>query len=140
MKTYGSKNTIGIIQGVPVTGLAPGDDVWTFKLAEDRVKKSVGIDGAVALAVTNDETGEVTLKLMQTSPTNLALLALSALQKQTTALIPIALLFQDTFRQDRIIGINGWIETTPEVNRGAGINIHEWKFGFETLTLAFSAL
>lgn len=140
MKTYGSKNTICIVQGVPVTGLAGGDDVYTFKLAEDRVKKSVGIDGAVALAVTNDETGEVTIKLMQTSPTNLAFLALSALQKATTALVPISLLFQDTFRQDRIIGINGWIEATPEVNRGSAINTHEWKFGFETLTLAFSAL
>lgn len=140
MKTYSSKNTLCLVNGVPLTGLAGGDDAYMFKLAEDRVKKNVGIDGAVALSITNDDSGEATIKFMQTSPSNLYLMGLTAVQGNTTGLVPIALLFQDTFRQDRIVGINGWIETTPDVSRGSGINVQEWKLGFEKMTFIFGAL
>jgi hypothetical protein len=144
MKTYSSKNTVCVItaNGVSqqLTNLAGGDDAYMFKLAEDRAKKNVGIDGLVALSITNDDSGEATIKLMQTSPQNLFLMGLSAIQGNVPTVVPIGLLFQDIQRLDRVVGINGWIETTPDVSRGSGINVHEWKFGFERMTFIFGAV
>ena len=137
MKTYSSKNTVALINGVQLTHIAGGDDAHTFKLAEDRVQKNVGIDGVVSLAITNDDSGEYTVKLMQTSPQNQYLNGLVAAQGNIPAVVPIALLFQDTQRLDRIIGINGWIQKTPDVQRGSNVNTQEWTFGFERLTFVY---
>lgn len=141
MKSYSSKNTVCVVSGTSgaqqLTNLAGGDDVYQFKLSEDRAKKIVGIDGLVAVAITNDDSGEVTIKLLQTSPQNAFLQSLVIVQGNAPVWLPVNLLFQDFQRQDRFVGINGWVESTPDVSRGSGINIHEWKFGFERLTLTF---
>lgn len=140
MRVYGSRNVSCIVNGVPLTGLADGDDVFTFNWAEERAQKNVGIDGAVALSITNDDTGEVTIKLMQTSPQNAYLQGLAIAQAKIPGSIPIAMLFQDTYRLDRIIGINGWIQDAPDVVRGGNINKPEWKFGFESMQFVYGTL
>lgn len=69
VKTYDPKLVTVIFGGVPISGFADGTFV-TVTPAAERFTKTVGADGEVSRAKSNDKTAEVALTLIQTSPSN----------------------------------------------------------------------
>lgn len=140
MKAYSFLNTVVVISAAPlvpkheVTNWADGDDALMIARREDAATDKVGADGRMAVAMSANKSGEITLKLLQTSPTNKVLNSIHNLQGGGPAkFIPMGIIFQDTYRQDRAVGTAGYIKKMTEVTRGAGINTQEWVIVVERL-------
>ena len=67
MFTYDVKNVNLIVAGQVITGFAEGSVIQAEKL-EDNFTEHVGVKGEVTLAETNNNTGEITVVLKNTSP------------------------------------------------------------------------
>jgi hypothetical protein len=146
VKTSSSRWLSVVVSGVHLTGFAGGDDVVTAKYREDRASHVVGMDGGLALALSSDRTGEIAIKLMQTSPSNYYLLNLAHRQgasRFTGALtdeaLPISVLVTDTYRQDSAKGSQCYIKQVPDVARGANVNVQEWVFVARRLEFSLGA-
>lgn len=140
MKAYSMLDVTVVISAPPVvpahevSHYADGDDAIMITRREDGVTDKVGADGKMAIARSANKSGEITLKLMQTSPTNHVLTEIHTLQQQKGGrFIPIEVLFQDVNRQDRAAAVAGYIKKLPELQRGAGVNTQEWVIVCESL-------
>jgi hypothetical protein len=140
MKAYSALDVTVVISALPaipaheVTHYADGDDAIMITRREDAITDKVGMDGRMSIARNANRSGEVTLKLMQTSPTNHVLTEIHTLQQQKGGqFVPISLVFQDTNRQDRAAAVVGYIKKLPEIQRGAGVNTQEWVIVSESL-------
>jgi len=87
VRTYDSKEVNIVVNGVVITGVAEGTFV-TAERAEDDFSEHVGAQGEVALAETNNITGEITITLDRTSPSNDYLYSL-AKKRGKAAIIPV---------------------------------------------------
>jgi hypothetical protein len=140
MKAYSMLDVTVVIAAPPVVPkhevvhYADGDDVIMIKRREDGITDKIGADGKMAIARSANKSGEIVIKLMQTSPTNHVLLEIFTLQQQKGGrFIPIQVLFQDVNRQDRAAAVAGYIKNLPEIARGAGVNTQEWTVVCESL-------
>lgn len=143
MKAYSMLDVTVVISAPPVipahevTHFADGDDAIMITRREDAITDKVGADGKMAIARSANKSGEITLKLLQTSPSNKVLNAIHNLQQgKGNKFIPISVMFQDSNRQDRGAAVAGYIKKLPEVTRGAGVNIHEWVIVAERLDIS----
>ncbi|MCL2618664.1 MAG: hypothetical protein FWD98_06390, partial [Defluviitaleaceae bacterium] len=76
VRTYDSKEVNLVVEGVVITGHAEG--TWiSAERSEDDFSEHVGAHGEVALAESNNFTGEITFSLDCTSPSNEFLYGLS---------------------------------------------------------------
>lgn len=137
MKTIGFANGHLLINLVEQVNFAPGDDVIMWEQNEDLVKTKKGADGKLAVSVTADKSGKLTVKYMATSPSHKYLNGLANLQRNAATLVPIQALYQDTYRQDRVVGTNGVILTRPKLERGGDVSEPEWVFEFERVDFLF---
>lgn len=140
MKAYSALDVTVVISAPPVipkhevTHYADGDDAIMITRREDAITDKVGMDGRMAIARSANRSGEITLKLMQTSPTNHVLVEIHSLQQSKGGrFIPIQVLFQDSNRQDRAAAVTGYIKKLPEITRGASVNTQEWVIVSESL-------
>lgn len=132
MKLHSFTNWHWNLNGVELTHFADGDDAVTMKFRADRAMDKIGADGRMAVSQNTDRSVEVTIKLMQTSPSNKYLGTLHDLQQgDAHAFPPLNLFAQDTYRQDRGVCSNGYISKFPDIVRGVGINTQEWTLVFE---------
>jgi len=142
MKAYSMLNMVVVVSAPPaippheVTGFADGDDVVMMVRRNDGVTDKMGADGKMAMAISADRSGEITLKLLQTSRSNKVLNAIYQLQDAgPTTFCPIQVLVQDTSRQDMGAGQFGYLKKISDVSRGAGINTQEWVIVVERLDI-----
>lgn len=136
MKGYSFLNGHVIVNGIEITGFADGDDVIKLSRRVDAAMDKVGADGNMMVSFSADKSGEITLKLMQIGRGNKYLNGLANLQAGgPTSFIPIAVLWQDTYRQDRGVGAFGYLKKLPDVQRGAEGNTQEWTIVVERLDL-----
>lgn len=137
MKAYGFKNGHLFINGVEMTHFA-ADDAVKWKYRENRATSKVGADGRMAVAFNADESGELTIKFHQTSPSQKVLQDLVVLQNGgPNSFMPIAWLWQDTYRQDVAEGAFGYIESVGETSRGKEIAEQEFVLVTEKMNQAF---
>jgi len=140
MKAYSFLDTFVNVNLVPLSGWADGDDVIKITRRADAATDKMGADGKMALALNADRSGEITIKLMQTSPSNAYLNGLANLQAAgPKRFVPVVITFQDSYRQDMGAGALGYIKKLPDVSRGAGIATQEWTFVVERLDLILGA-
>ena len=66
---YSAEQVKALINGVPVVGLANGDDVIAIEYNADRAELDIGADGHGIRSVSSDNSAMVTIKLLYTSPT-----------------------------------------------------------------------
>lgn len=136
MKTYSFLNTVLLINGVEITGFAEGDDVINLERRTDSASDMIGADGKMMVSLSSDYSGEVTIKLQQTSSSNKYLTKLLHLQEGArTSFKPLQIFFQDTYRQDIGSGTLGYIKKPANMTRGATGQTVEWSFVVERLDL-----
>jgi len=136
MRTYSFLNTVLLINGVEITGFADGDDVIDMKRRTDSASDKIGADGNMMVSLSADFSGEVVIKLQQTSSSNKYLTKLLNLQEgRGVRFKPIQILFQDTYRNDVGSGSQGYIKKPADLMRGQNGQTIEWSFVVERLDL-----
>lgn len=136
MKTYSFLNTVFFVNGVEITGFADGDDVINMERRTDSATDKIGADGNMMVSLSADFSGEITIKLQQTSSSNKYLTKLLNVQEgRGVAFKPVKLFFQDTYRQDIGSGSLGYIKKPAAMARGQNGQTTEWVFVVERLDL-----
>lgn len=136
MKTYSFLNTVFLVNGVELTGFAEGNDVISMERRTDSASDKIGADGNMMVSLSADFSGEISIKLQQTSSSNKYLTKLLNLQEGRGVLFkPIKLFFQDTYRQDIGSGSLGYIKKPADMVRGQNGQTVEWTFVVERLDL-----
>jgi hypothetical protein len=118
-----------------IDGWGEGDDVLTVKRSADLATHKMGADGNMVLSLNPDRSGEITIKLQQTSSANKKLLELASTAISANTWVPVMLLWQDSYRQDSAAGSPGYIKSFPEVKRGREANEQEWTIIVANLQL-----
>lgn len=136
MRAYSWQNVHVLVEGVEITGWADGDDALTLGRREDLASDKVGVDGGMVVSLSANRSGRMVMKLFQTSASNKYLNSLANLQQGgPNTFVPLALAFQDSYRQDAITGLVGYFKSLPEVKRGATANVQEWEVVVERMDI-----
>ena len=139
MQVYSFSEITALVNGVEISDWAEAEDVILAERLNDAVTHVVGAGGEMAINVSPDQSGSVTLKLKQTSPANSLLYSLSQ-AAQNGAFVPINFYMKDNARQDVIQGTVGYIQNPASMTRGNGVNESEWVLVFEKLYLKDGAV
>lgn len=134
MPTYGFQNCSATIigpGGVFQLGYGAGvsDEGITIDFAEDRNTMVVGADGSVMHSLHAAKHGNVTVRLLKTSPTNHMLSVMAALQFTMTALHGINIIsVTDHASGDTILCRACAFKKPPALTFGKDAGTHEWAF------------
>jgi hypothetical protein len=109
-----------------VDGWGEGDDVLTVKRSADLATHKIGAAGEMVISLNPDHSGEITIKLQQTSSCNKRLFLMAATARSAQLWVPVEVMWQDAMRQDRAEGGPGYIKAYPELKRGREANEQEW--------------
>ena len=126
VRTYDSKEVTPVVDGMAITGAAEGSWI-TAERSEDNFTEHVGAQGEVALAETNNFTGEITITLDATSPSNDYLYALSRRRGQN-AIVPVVIVDANDFGGIRISASQARVRRPANYEAGAEITQREWVF------------
>lgn len=134
---FGSISVVVEFEGVlpphEITNWSDDDDAFMFKRRQPSASDKVGVDGLMAVFVNADQSGEYTLKIFQTSPSNKYLNAgLALLEAGAATFVPISIQFVDTNREDAITGLFGYVQKVPDIARGKDSKVQEWIIIVET--------
>ena len=133
LHTYDPKEVLVIIGGAPIGGFADGTAIKVNR-ASDAYSKVVGADGIVSRARSNDTSGEVSITLAQTSPSNDILSAIAAVDEASNAgVIPI--LIQDTLGRSTFVSAFGWIRKQADAEFAKEITNREWVLDAADITM-----
>ncbi len=136
MKAYSFLNTILLVNGVEITGWAKGDDVIKITRRTDSASDEMGAGGNMMVSISADKSGEVAIKLQQTSASNKFLMSLIANQEAGAhRFAPVQVMFQDTFRNDLAVGTKGYMKKPSDLTRGQQGGNNEWVFVIESLDM-----
>lgn len=122
-----------------VTGYSEGDDVLMLEFNEDLITRKTGADGESALSVGADRTATLTLKLLQTSPTNKFLSKVVAVQGNVPTFRPVSGLYQDASRQDIATMLFGFVKKHANIERGREAAEPEWEIEFARADVMFGS-
>ena len=135
MRFYDWRKVATMVNGVPITNWAPGDDCFKAERLKEIAQYEVGADGLMTLSLDPDKSGKVTIKLAQTSPLNALLSDLCASEDHIDTFIPVVISQLDTYRQDGTTTHPGFLQKHADTTRGAKANVVEWVFIFSELHL-----
>ena len=133
--SYDPTQVTVIIGGVIVTGFSDGDSI-SAKRDEDMYFTRVGTDGGVARARNANKSGEISIKLLQTSEVNdllSVLLATDDLVNDGRIVVPVAVV--DGSGRSLIAATSAWIKTIPEAIFGKEVSEREWIFSCADLSI-----
>ncbi len=134
MKAYSFSNVIMLVQGQEITGWPEGDDVIMCERFEDSGQHLIGVDGKMTLSISNDRSGSITFKLMQTSESNALLTALITSQ-ENGAFVPVFVQIKNTQGGELISGTQGYITKPSKLSFGQNANENEWIITVERLDI-----
>lgn len=138
MKIYSFLNTVVLINGRALTGWGDGDDVIMAERNTDSASHKVGADGKMVVSLSADKSGKFTFKMQKTSDDNAYLNGLCNRQELgADSFVPVAVLMQDTYRQDRASGDTGYIIKQASMSGGDTATLQEWTIMVESLDLIF---
>jgi len=126
VRTYDPGQFVVTVGGGQISGFADGTFV-TIMRSNDAFTKVTGPDGVTSRAKSGDRSGEMTLTLTQTSPSNDFLSGIALADELTnTGVVPI--MVKDISGRSVYFSGNGWIRKTPESSFGKEIENREWVF------------
>jgi hypothetical protein len=135
MKFYDWRKSLTTVNGVPVTNFASGDDAFKAERLADNASHEVGVDGNMVVSLSADKSGQVTIKLQQTSPTNSYLNKITSGQDYMAGFVPVIVNQMDTYRSDNVDTTVGYVKKHPDYTRGAKAATVEWVFIFEYMVM-----
>jgi Protein of unknown function (DUF3277) len=125
-KTYNSKKVLVSFAGKILTGTMEGSFV-TASRNNDSFTLAIGSDGEAARAANSDQSGTVTVTLMQTSPSNDDLANLMA-QDELTNVGTGALFVKDASGRTLVSAVEAWIRKPADSEFAKEIGGREWTF------------
>ena len=123
--TYSMLGVSVTLDGLPVIGLADGDDAITVKRRTQRGDWKIGADGNGLFSQTADMSVEIRIKLQPTSPTNTQLENLSARQ-DAGSLIPFPFDVIDVNNTEGSNSAQCLVMDDPERSYGENATVREW--------------
>ena len=133
VRTYDPKAVIITIGGVPISGFSDGTFLEVIR-NEPTWNMVVGADGFVTRGKTNNFSGQVTLTLKQSSPSNDVLSGFIALDELTNAgIVPV--LIKDLSGNSTYFSGQGWVQQYANSTFGKDINDREWTISLAALDL-----
>ena len=124
VRTFDPKQVAVIIGGSVIGGFADGEFVRVSRTS-DAYSKVTGTDGVISRAKSNDRSGEMTIILSQTSPSNDVLSAIHAADEATNAgVVPVAI--KDLSGRSTYVSAFAWIRKSPDSSFGKEITNREW--------------
>lgn len=136
MDNYSFDKVIAIFGAVPLSGFAEGDDAITIRRRTAHFDLTVGVDGRGIASRSADLSGEIVLKLLQTSPTNLYLGALVQAQEFGATFTPLPFLLKDASNQLQLVAAKACIVMAPaEQVYGGTQNAREWTLLAEAIEM-----
>lgn len=126
-KTYDPDQVVITIAGITMQGYADGEFI-TVEQVSDGFSDVAGTDGEVARSKSNDRRATATIKLLQTSSSNLPLSALhnSDLNAPGGAGVG-SFLMQDLEGATLVSGLQAWIVKFPDNSMDRTAKSREWQ-------------
>ena len=139
MRQYGFKNIAFLLEGVPISGFADGDDVVAGDQNVDSFSHAVGADGQMLVLQNADESGTITIKLQQGAPSNAYIAGVFAqVSRGTFRALDVRAI--DVQTGEQIGGTKAYITKPAPVSRGMGANSQDWVFVTEKYDAFFAGL
>lgn len=123
LHTYDPAKVVVTFNGLRLTGIQK----VTVKRDEDAVMKHVSTDGTVTRAINRHRGGEVTVDIVQSSPTN-DILSAFAQDDEDLALLTGVLQVEDLFGTTLEYAGHAWIKKTPDSNFEKEVQDRAWVF------------
>jgi hypothetical protein len=133
---YDPKKVALIVAGIPITGFSPESMIKAARRT-DKNSLVIGCDGSGTFVESADDSGEVTISLQHTSPSNSFLAGLYKSKKE----FPFAAVDLNSVGGD--FGASGTrckIKTMPDFERGKDATINEWVLLVQDLNQAFDMI
>jgi hypothetical protein len=124
MKTYDPNDVNVIVGGRTITGFAE-DSFISAERMEDNFTEYVGAKGEVAMAESNNKTGEITITLQSTSP-SVAYLNDLAEKKGSSAVIPVSIVDLNDDGKITVSGAESRIRKPAKYEGGKEISEREF--------------
>jgi hypothetical protein len=121
---YDPKAFSMIVGGKIITGFSD-DDFVEVEREEDAWMKKVGVDGEVTRAKSNNRSGHITLRIMQSSSSNDDLSAFALLDEASNGgAVPV--LAKDGSGRSLFATDAGWVKKFPKATWKKGVAFYEW--------------
>jgi hypothetical protein len=131
VRTYDPKQVAVLIDSIPIGGFADGTSIKVSR-SNDMFSKSSGMDGILSRVKSNDVSGEITLTLAQTSPSN-DVLTDFANRSADNDVVPI--LIKDLFGTSEYISGFVWVKKHADVEFSKDISNREWTLEAADLSM-----
>jgi len=136
MAVFDPKQVSVIINDYRVQNWADGNDVIIAKFTVPHGELKIGAGGDGVFVQNPNESGVITLKILQHSADNAFLDSLRRIQRQAiSTFVPLALSIKDLLNEDQVTASMGYFTTPPEYNRGATANPVTWTIEFESMAM-----
>lgn len=133
LSTYVPEKVSVSIAGHIVSGYAEGSFV-EVDYTNDRISMSKGADGETARVITSDDSGSVTIRLLQTSLSNDVLSALYLADITShSGLFPLTV--KDDNGNTKIFSDAAWVKKLPTTSFGNELEDREWVIDCASLTV-----
>lgn len=124
LKTYDPKLVILTVGGVPISGFADGTFISAMR-SNDSFTKVSGADGIVTRAKSNDKSGEITITLQQSSPSNDVLNGFAQLDERANAgIVPVTI--KELNGTTLLFGAEAWVRKPADTEYGKEVSNREW--------------
>lgn len=132
---YDHKQSVLTLSGYSITCFDESGDSLSIAPAGDIGAYTIGASGRGVFVSTGNQSGTLTLKLLQNSEDNKYLSDLYNLQVASLKVFsPIEMYFKDTVNGDELTGSRGYFTTPPTFARGTAQNATTWTIVFEKIT------
>lgn len=108
-----------------IQGFAEGDDVIALEPQADVFNSLAGADGEVTRSKTNDNRWLLRIRLLQTSPSNDALMAAAAADRVSNSGVR-PLLLKDLNGTTLVGEVSAYIQRLPDAGLGTNVSDREW--------------
>ena len=139
MTKYSFLDQVAIVQGVPLSGFAEGDDVVQGARAVEAFTNVVGASGNMLVTQNANRSGTFTFRLLRGAASNAFLNALFAEQERGD-FTAISVSVVNTKSGTSMIGTKGYLSKPADITMGNGAAALEWVITVENYDAIFGAL
>jgi hypothetical protein len=133
IRTYDPSQVVVSVNGIPVSGFADGTGVKVSR-SNNLYEKVNGMDGHTSRSKSMDRSGEISITLAQTSPSNTVFSTLAMLDETSNAGVCIVAI-TDLSGSSQYATASAWIRKPADAEFGKTISNREWVFECVALSM-----